>query len=92
MIVAGMIAFAGITQAEEAKEKPKKGISPELLEKYDTDKDGKLSKEEKAAMKKDQPAKPKAEKKPKVEKAPKAEKTPKAPKTEKEGAAEDFGQ
>lgn len=67
MIVAGILAFAGATQAEEAKEKPKKGPAPEILEKYDTDKDGKLNKEEKAAWKKDQP---KPEKKAKKEPKP----------------------
>jgi Ca2+-binding EF-hand superfamily protein len=72
VIIAGMLAFAGVSYAEEEKKekKPKKEVSPELLEKYDADKDGKLSKEELAVMKKD-----KAEaKKAKEPKEPKAEK------------------
>ncbi len=77
VIIAGMLAFAGISYAEEAK-KPKKEISPELLEKYDADKDGKLSKEEKAVMRKDKAAKPKKPKKPRPPKAPKEPKPKKA--------------
>lgn len=67
IVVAGMFAFAGLAQAEEAKQKPKKGPAPEILEKYDADRDGKLSKEEKAAWIKDQP---KPEKKAKKEPKP----------------------
>ncbi|MES2983394.1 MAG: hypothetical protein V4727_13870 [Verrucomicrobiota bacterium] len=55
IVVTGVFALMGVSQAEEAKEKEakdKKAISPELLEKYDKDKDGKLSKEEKTQMKK----------------------------------------
>lgn len=48
----------GITHAEEAKKAKKKGNgpTPEQIEKYDKDKDGKLSKEELAEMKKDKAA------------------------------------
>ncbi len=65
VIIAGLCALMGIATAEEGKAKAaKKEIAPEILEKYDTDKDGKLSKEEKAAMKKDkEAAEPKKEKK-----------------------------
>lgn len=60
--IVGIFSLAGIAHAEEGK-KPKKVISPEILAKYDKDKDGKLSKEEKAEMKKDKEAEPKVEKK-----------------------------
>ncbi len=73
IVVAGMLALMGVSQAEEGTKKepkPKKEIAPEILEKYDTDKDGKLSKEEKAEMKKAKEAEPKPEKKKKVEVAP----------------------
>lgn len=68
VVIAALAAFMGIARAEEAAgakegKKKTKGPTPEQLEKYDKDKDGKLSKEEKAEMKKDQPAKPKVEKK-----------------------------
>ena len=69
IVSAGILALMGVTQAEEAKEgkKHKKEVSPELLAKYDKDKDGKLSKEERAEMKKDKvkakEAKPEEEKK-----------------------------
>lgn len=64
VVIAGILALMGVAHAEEGKaKKAKKEISPELLEKYDKDKDGKLSKEEKAEMKKDKAAKPKPEKK-----------------------------
>ena len=72
VVIAALAAFMGIAHAEEGKEKKaKKEITPEQLEKYDKDKDGKLSKEEKAEMKKDMP---KPEKKPKGDKKPKPEK------------------
>lgn len=67
IVIAGMLALMGVSHAEKAK-KHKKEISPELLEKYDKDKDGKLSKEERAEMKKDKAADPKAEKKKKKKK------------------------
>jgi len=65
IVVAGMLALLGAAQAEEGQAKPKKEpkpIAPEILEKYDTNKDGKLDKDEKAAMKKAQAAEPKPEK------------------------------
>ena len=64
-VIAGIFALMGVVHADEPKEgkKPKKVISPEVLAKYDADKDGKLSKEEKAEMKKDKAAEPKPEKK-----------------------------
>jgi Ca2+-binding EF-hand superfamily protein len=62
IVIAGILAMMGATYAEEAK-KAKKEPSPKVLEKYDKDKDGKLSKEERAEMKKDKDAKPKKEKK-----------------------------
>jgi hypothetical protein len=69
VVIAGILALMGFAHAEEGKvKKAKKEISPELLEKYDKDKDGKLSEEEKAEMKKDKANKPKPEKKPKGEK------------------------
>ena len=55
--IVGLFAFVGMSHAAEGEKKGKKEISPEMLEKYDTDKDGKLSKEERAEMKKDKPAK-----------------------------------
>lgn len=64
-VIAALVACMGIAHAEEGKQKKKGKVpTPEQLEKYDKDKDGKLSKEEKAEMKKDRPAK---EKKPKGE-------------------------
>lgn len=61
VVIAGILALMGVAHAEEGKaKKAKKEISPELLEKYDKDKDGKLSKEERAEMK---AAEPKPEKK-----------------------------
>lgn len=66
VVIATLVAFMGFAHAEEGKQKKKcKKPTPEQLEKYDQDKDGKLSKEEKAEMRKDKPAK---EKKPKGEK------------------------
>ena len=45
-------AAIGGLHAEEVKEKPTKAEKKaRMLEKYDTDKDGKMSKEERAAMK-----------------------------------------
>ena len=77
IVIASICAFTSIAYAEEGKEakKPKKEISPEILEKYDTDKDGKLSKEEKAEMKKAKAAeeKPEKEKKEKEAEPEKAE-------------------
>ncbi len=70
IVVATLAAFMGFAQAEDTKEpKLKKKPTPEQLEKFDKDKDGKLSKEERAEMKKAD--KPKPEKKPKGEKKPK---------------------
>ena len=82
VVIAALAAFMGIAHAEEGKEKKaKKEITPEQLEKYDKDKDGKLSKEEMAEMRKD-----KTEKKPKPEKKPKVEKQPKPEKKKKDAA------
>lgn len=61
-VLTGMLALVGVTHAEEAKKKEKKPLDPAILEKYDKDKDGKLSKEEKAEMKKDKQTQPKKEK------------------------------
>ncbi|QTN31296.1 EF-hand domain-containing protein [Akkermansiaceae bacterium] len=76
VVIAALAAFMGIAHAEQGKEKRRaKGPTPEQLEKYDKDKDGKLSKEEKAEMKKDKPAKDKPAKvKPAKEQKPKGEK------------------
>jgi len=62
LVIAGIFALMGISQAEEGKKpaKEKKAVSPELLEKYDKDKDGKLSKEERVELKKDKAAEKKA--------------------------------
>lgn len=61
-IIVAFAAFAGITHAEGAKpNKAKKEITPEQLEKYDTDKDGKLSKDEKVLMRKDKVTNPRAD-------------------------------
>ena len=90
VVTAAVIALSGTSYAEGEKAKaPKKEIAPEVLEKYDTDKDGKLSKEEMAVMKKDKAAekKAKAPKAPKEPKAPKVPKEPKAPKVPKEPKA-----
>lgn len=54
--IVGILAFSGVAHAEEGHKKCKKEISPEILAKYDKDKDGKLSKEERAEMKKDKEA------------------------------------
>jgi len=70
--VAGILALMGVSYAEEGAKKPKKDkvVAPEMLAKYDKNQDGKLSKEERAEMKKDKkkdPAsKPKCDKKSKV--------------------------
>ncbi len=68
-VILGALALMGLSHAEEAATpkppKKEKFIAPEILVKYDKDKDGKLSKEEKVEMKKDQ--------------APKEPKTPKVP-------------
>lgn len=61
-VLTGMLALVGVTHAEEGKKKEKRALDPAILEKYDKDKDGKLSKEEKAEMKKDKQAQPKKEK------------------------------
>jgi hypothetical protein len=60
-VIAGILSLIGFSSAEEAK-KAKKEVSAEILAKYDKDKDGKLSKEEKAELKKDKAAAPKAPK------------------------------
>lgn len=70
VVITGILALTGISYAEEGK-KPKKEISPELLEKYDADKDGKLSKEELAEMKKAKAAEAAEKKKTKEPKEPK---------------------
>ena len=44
IVVAGIAALMGVSHAEETKkEKVKKPIAPEILAKYDKDKDGKLN-------------------------------------------------
>lgn len=64
VILLSILPLMSIATAKEEKTKAdKKEISPEILEKYDTDKDGKLSKEERSAMKADK----EKEKKPKKE-------------------------
>jgi hypothetical protein len=64
IVVAGILALMGVGHAQEGKpKKVRKAITPEQLEKYDKDKDGKLSKEERAEMKKDKANKPKGGKK-----------------------------
>ena len=67
-VIAGILSLIGVSYAEEGK-KAKKEVSPEILAKYDKDKDGKLSKEEKAELKMDKAAEPKGEKKAKVKEA-----------------------
>ncbi len=57
VVIVGLVAFAGMSHAAEGQKKGKREISPEMLEKYDTDKDGKLNKEERAEMRKNKPAK-----------------------------------
>ncbi len=66
-VIAGILSLIGFSSAEETK-KAKKEIAPEILAKYDKDKDGKLNKEEKAELKKDKAAEPKAPKAPKGDK------------------------
>ena len=69
-VIVGVLALMGLSHAEETAtpKPPKKGkfIAPEILVKYDKDKDGNLSKEEKVEMKKDQT--PKVPKEPEVPK------------------------
>ena len=95
VMIAGMLAFAGISHAEEGK-KPKKEVSTELLEKYDADKDGKLSIEELTVMEKARAKestarknhqKAKANKCHKKRKANKVHQKPKANKTPKKAKA-----
>jgi Na+-translocating ferredoxin:NAD+ oxidoreductase RnfG subunit len=65
LLCAGLIALPAQLQAEkdaDAPKKPKKEIPAEVLKKYDTDGDGKLSKEEKKQWKADQKAVKKAKK------------------------------
>lgn len=69
IVAVGLLGFAGMSMAEEAEAKPKKGVAPDILAKYDKDQDGKLSKEEKAEWQKDKAKEPKPEK-PKKEPKP----------------------
>lgn len=64
IVAVGFLGFAGMSMAEEAEPKPKKGVAPEILAKYDKDQDGKLSKEERAEWLKDKAQQPKKEPKP----------------------------
>ncbi|MEK6231650.1 MAG: hypothetical protein N2A42_07345 [Luteolibacter sp.] len=61
VVIATLVAFMGIAHAEVEKKKGKcqKGKKPtsEQVEKFDKNKDGKLSKKERAEMRKDRPAK-----------------------------------
>ena len=83
IIIAGMLALSGISYSEEVQ-KPSTGIPEKLLKKYDTDKDGLLSKEEQDVMNKDKALKEaKVAKEPKAPKIPVAPKEPKAPKEAK---------
>jgi hypothetical protein len=84
----GMLALSGAAHAEEGKKKEKKAIDPAILEKYDKNKDGQLSKEEKAEMKKDKAAEPKKIKEPKAPKPPKEGKKAKETVEPKEATTE----
>lgn len=75
LLLAGALGLAvtftvpAIAQDDAAPEKKEHKVSKKTLEKYDTNKDGKLDDAEKAAMKADKKAKRDAKKKAKAEKA-----------------------
>ncbi|MFT4176852.1 MAG: EF-hand domain-containing protein [Luteolibacter sp.] len=50
-VLAGSLSFAAAQEGTTEKTKPERKIPAEVLEKFDKDGDGKLSEEEKAAMK-----------------------------------------
>ncbi len=53
MVVISMVASLSLSAADDAAPKKPREIPPEVLKKYDKDGDGKLSKEERAEMRKD---------------------------------------
>ena len=59
LVAISMVASLPLTAADDAAPKKKREIPAETLKKYDKDGDGKLSKEERAEMRKDRPAKDK---------------------------------
>ena len=59
LVAISMVASLPLTAADDAAPKKKREVSADVLKKYDKDGDGKLSKEERAEMRKDRPAKDK---------------------------------
>ena len=57
LVAIAMVASMPLTAADDAAPKKKREIAADVLKKYDKDNDGKLSKEERAEMRKDRPAK-----------------------------------
>ncbi len=57
MVAISMVASLPLSAADDAAPKKKREIPADVLKKYDKDGDGKLSKEERAEMRKDKPAK-----------------------------------
>jgi Ca2+-binding EF-hand superfamily protein len=49
-VLASLLGAASLATAEEAPKRPDRPLPPELLKKFDKDGDGKLSEEERAAM------------------------------------------
>ena len=57
LVAISMVASLSLSAQDDAAPKKKREIPAETLKKYDKDGDGKLSKEERAEMRKDRPAK-----------------------------------
>jgi hypothetical protein len=53
LVAISMVASYSLSAADDAAPKKKREIPAEILKKYDKDNDGKLSKEERAEMRKD---------------------------------------
>jgi hypothetical protein len=52
IVIVASFGLIGAAHAEEGKDRPQRKLPPELMEKIDTDKDGKISPEEREAAKK----------------------------------------
>ena len=53
LVAISMIASLSLSAADDAAPKKKREVSADVLQKYDKDKDGKLSKEERAERRKE---------------------------------------